>query len=339
LKKIKLYRLFRFLSFKKVWNAFLVLVSYQLSNIFKRPMQWGKPISISVEPTTSCNLRCPECPSGLRSFTRSIGMLKIDSFKKIIQEVKKTTAYLTFYFQGEPYLNPDFLKMVQIADEADIFTSTSTNAHYLTPQVAEATVKSGLKRIIISIDGTTQEVYQQYRVGGDLQKVIDGTKNIIAARKQLKSNFPKIIFQFLVVKPNEFQIEEIKKLGNELGVDDVIFKTAQIYNYQQGSPLIPENNKYSRYKKTRDNTYQIKNKLENKCWKLWHSCVITWDGRVLPCCFDKDGLFSMGNILQDNFDKIWQGETYKHFRKAILKSRKNISICQNCTEGLKVWVE
>src|SRR5205085_9820154 len=131
-----------------------------------KPVHRGMPISIGIEPTTSCNLRCPECPSGLRSFTRPTGMLDESLFKKVIDELRDTHTYLTFYFQGEPYLHPDFLSLVRYAADRKIFTSTSTNAHYLNDANARATIESGLDRLIISIDGTTQETYESYRVGG-----------------------------------------------------------------------------------------------------------------------------------------------------------------------------
>src|SRR5690606_11675796 len=96
-------------------------------------------------------------------------------FKNVINQLAKKSTYLTFYFQGEPYLNPNFLDMATYAASKGIYTSTSTNAHYLKDEVAKKTVESGLERIIISIDGTTQDVYQQYRVGGQLEKVLEGT--------------------------------------------------------------------------------------------------------------------------------------------------------------------
>ena len=155
---------------RKAWNAGKVLSSYYLSKLTKKPVQWGYPISISFEPTTSCNLRCPECPSGLRAFTRSTGMLQEDFFSNTIDQLSKDLLYLIFYFQGEPYLNPAFLDMVKYASSRGIYTATSTNAHYLNDANARKTVESGLDRLIISIDGTTQDVYQQYRVGGKLEK-------------------------------------------------------------------------------------------------------------------------------------------------------------------------
>ncbi len=312
-------------------------MSYHLSKTFKRSFTSGFPISMSIEPTTSCNLRCPECPSGLRQFTRPTGMLQPTFFKSTIDSVYKELMYLTFYFQGEPYLNPDFLEMVNYASQKGIYTSTSTNAHYLTKEQAQKTVESKLDRLIISIDGTTQETYEQYRIGGTLKKVIDGTKNIVEAKKELKSNTPHIVFQFLVVKPNEHQLHDVEKLAVELGVDEVVFKTAQVYDFEHGNPLIPTIEKYSRYKKGADGTYKIKNELLNQCWRMWSGCVVTWDGVVVPCCFDKDAKHKLGDLKNQSFKDLWYSQKYQSFRNSILRSREEIDICRNCSEGTKVW--
>ena len=325
------------LSPKRAWNALQVYSSFQVSSLTKAMNHRGMPISISFEPTTSCNLRCPECPSGLRSFTRPTGMLKKELFESTIDQLADTLTYLTFYFQGEPYLHSQFLDMVSYAHKKNIYTATSTNAHYLKDGIARATVESGLDRLIISIDGTSQDTYQSYRVGGSLDKVIEGTSTLLKLKKQLKSKTPHVIFQFLVVQPNEHQIPEVYALAKKLGVDEVKLKTAQIYDYQNGSALIPTIEKYSRYKKKNDGTYQIKNELLNHCWKMWHSCVVTWDGKVVPCCFDKDAHFVLGDLNKNTFEEIWRGEQYNQFRSSLLQSRSEIEICKNCSEGLKVW--
>src|SRR5215467_2960660 len=274
------------LTLRRAWNAGKVLSSYYISKWTKKPRQWGYPVSVSFEPTTSCNLRCPECPSGLRAFTRPTGMLQQDFFKETIDQLSKDLLYLVFYFQGEPYLNPNFLDMVSYASSKGIYTATSTNAHYLNDEHARRTVESGLDRLIISIDGSTQEVYEQYRVGGKLDKVLEGTRNIVKWKKKLKSRTPFIFFQFLVVKPNEHQLDDIKRLAKETGVDEVRFKTAQVYDYKNDpNHLIPENKKFSRYLKKDNGEYEIKNSLQNHCWRLWHAPVITWDGLIVPCCF------------------------------------------------------
>lgn len=337
MKPADVWNFVRKLSVRKIANALAVLASYYISKFTKKPVQWGLPFTISIEPTTNCNLGCPECPSGLKSFSRPTGNLNEGLYNKVIEELAPTSLYFYFYFQGEPYMHPNFLQLVKKAVDRNIYTVTSTNAHYLTARKAEETVASGLDRIIISMDGTTQAVYEQYRIGGSLEKVITGTKHLVAAKRKLKSSTPHIIIQFLVVKPNEHQIEDVKKLGKELGVDEVKLKTAQIYDFKNGSPLMPTDDKFSRYKKEANDSYTIKSQLNNHCWKLWHGTVITWDGKISPCCFDKDAQYEMGNVTDDTFADVWKNQPYHSFRSRILQSRQSIDICTNCTEGLKVW--
>jgi radical SAM protein with 4Fe4S-binding SPASM domain len=322
---------------RRATNAAQVLGSYYASRISGRPYHRGMPISLSIEPTTACNLRCPECPSGLRSFTRPTGKLSDALFEKIIDEVQSTLTYLLFYFQGEPFLHPQLLDWVRYASGRGIYTATSTNAHFLTDDVARRTVKSGLDRLVVSIDGTTQDTYQAYRVGGKLHKVIEGTKNIVRWKQALRSRTPHVVFQFLVVRPNEHQINEVQTMAQGLGVDAVGLKTAQIYDYEQGSDLIPTLTQYSRYRRQPNGTYAIKNPLLNHCWKMWHSAVITWDGQVVPCCFDKDAQHTLGDVSERSFADIWRSAPYQRFRQTLLRSRSKIDICQNCTEGTKVW--
>src|SRR6201991_3306409 len=238
------------LTLRRAWNGMKVLSSYYISKWTKKPVQWGLPVSISFEPTTSCNLRCPECPSGLRAFTRPTGLFENGFFRQTIDQLSKDLLYLVFYFQGEPYLNPSFLDMVAYASSKGIYTATSTNAHYLNDRNAKRTVESGLDRLIISIDGTTQEVYESYRVGGKLEKVLEGARNIVKWKKELGSKKPFVFFQFLVVRPNEHQLDDIRQLAEEIGVDEVRFKTAQVYDYTNDpNQLIPVNGKYSRYRR------------------------------------------------------------------------------------------
>jgi radical SAM protein with 4Fe4S-binding SPASM domain len=300
-------------------------------------VQWGLPITISFEPTTACNLRCPECPSGLRAFTRPTGNLRADFFRQVIDELHDRLMYLIFYFQGEPYINPRFLDMVRYAAGKGIYTITSTNGHFLDDDNARETVRSGLDRLIISVDGTTQEVYESYRREGKLEVVLQGARKVVKWKRELGSRTPHVIFQFLVVRPNEHQIGEIYRLAAEIGIDEVKLKTAQVYDYTHGNKLIPTIDRYSRYRKMSDGSYAVKNQLLNHCWKLWHACVITWDGLVVPCCFDKDARHRLGDLKRSTFAQVWQSREYLAFRQKILSGRDQIDICTNCTEGCKVW--
>ncbi|OFZ10265.1 MAG: radical SAM protein [Bacteroidetes bacterium RIFCSPHIGHO2_02_FULL_44_7] len=298
----------------------------------------GTPFSLSIEPTTACNLGCPECPSGLKLFTRPTGKLDLDLHARMLREVGANLFYINYYFQGEPFLHPRFLELIRQAKEHRIYTATSTNAHFITENLAEEIVKSGLDRLIISIDGLTQSTYENYRVHGKLDKVIEGSKYMIAAKKRLGSKTPHLIFQFLAVKQNEHEVPQVFQLGKDMGIDEVRIKTAQLYDYKHGNPLMPDNEKYARYKKQADGTYELKYRTGNHCWRMWSSSVLTWDGKVVPCCFDKDAQHVLGTLEADNFARVWRSPAYNQFRKAVLMARNEIDICQNCSEGAKVWV-
>jgi radical SAM protein with 4Fe4S-binding SPASM domain len=324
-------------SIRKMLNAAQLYTSFHVARILKKPLHAGMPMALSIEPTTSCNLRCPECPSGLRSFTRNTGMLDQLLFEKIIDEASPFLSYLTFYFQGEPFLNTNFLSMVKYAHQKNIVTATSTNAHFLSSKLAEETVISGLDKLIISLDGVSQESYVKYRIGGSLDKVIEGTKNMVEAKRKLKSNTPHLVFQFLVVRHNEHEINDAMALTKELGVDEIVFKTAQVYDYENGNDLIPTNPKYARYVKNNFGKYVLKNELENSCWRMWSSSVITWDGKMVPCCFDKDAHHQLGDLTHSKLKDVWNSKGYSNFRNSILKSRAEIDICKNCSEGSEVF--
>jgi len=323
------------LTIRKLFNFLKLVISYFLFRGLKKHLILGLPTSLSIEPTTSCNLFCPECQSGLRKFLRNTGMININIYSKIIDEMGSFLTYLNLYFQGESYLHPDFFSLVKYANKNHLYTATSTNAHFLNEENAKKTIESGLDRLIISIDGTTQEIYGIYRVGGKLNNVIDGTKNILKWKKELKSKKPYVIFQFMVFKQNQHQIKDVKQLGNELGVDKVVIKSAQISDFKNGNLFIPTIDKFSRYKENKNGTYTIKNKLKNHCWRLWSSSVISWDGKVVPCCFDKDAQHQMGDIRHDSFKRIWDNKIYWKFRKQVFQSRRKIKICNNCIEGMK----
>jgi radical SAM protein with 4Fe4S-binding SPASM domain len=295
-------------------------------------MIWGYPTTLSIEPTTSCNLRCPQCPSGLRSFSRPTGMLDPVLFSKIIEQFGDYITYLHLYFQGEPYLHPQFLDLVKIADEKGIFTSTSTNAHYLSLENVDKTLQSGLKKLIVSMDGTTQEVYENYRIGGQLNKVVEGLSQLIRARKVSGLKYPRIVLQFLVTGKNENQIPALYQWAEKMGVDEVQLKSTQIYDYENGSNLIPKNLAYSRYRPTISGKWELSKKIENKCWRMWQGAVITWDGKMVPCCFDKDASFVMGNVNEESMKKIWRNPIYRKFRGQLLDDRTKLDICKNCTE-------
>ena len=325
------------LSVARIWNLLLLKISFWISRFTKKSVLFGKPFSLSIEPTTACNLGCPECPSGLKQFTRPTGKIDMKLHKEMLSQLKKSVFYINYYFQGEPFLHPHFLDLIRQAKKAKIYTSTSTNAHFIDENKAQEIVQSGLDRLIISVDGLTQETYEQYRVHGKLEKVLEASKYLVEAKNKLNSKTPYLIFQFLAVRPNEHEIPQVFELAKEIGIDEVRIKTAQLYDYEHGNSLMPENEKYSRYIRQNNGTYKIKGNPGNHCWRMWSGSVFTWDGKVVPCCFDKDAKHVLGSIQEKSFNEIWSSEKYKSFRKAVLKNRQQIDICKNCSEGTQVW--
>jgi radical SAM protein with 4Fe4S-binding SPASM domain len=266
----------------------------------------------------------------MKQLSRPSGNLSYELFKKIIDEVHSNLIYLTLYFQGEPFLNKQFFDFFAYAKARNIYVSTSTNAHFLYDDNCRKIIESGLDRIIISMDGMTQDTYSSYRKNGNIDDVIKGIVNLVSLRKKLGSRKPFIILQFLVLKTNEHEINEIKKFVKDYGIDSLQLKSAQFYNYINGNPLMPSDEKYSRYSRQNDGTYRIKSPLQNHCFRMWTSAVITWDGTVVPCCFDKNADYRLGSLNDATFSSIWRSKEYVQFRNKIITCRKSINICTNC---------
>ncbi len=327
--------IFKFITFKRVINLQKILLSFWISRIIRKPIVWGLPVSFSIEPTNHCNLKCPECPSGLGELTRPLGLLKTDDFKSLIDQIKKTGFYVQLYFQGEPYINKNLPQMIKYAQENKIYISVSTNGHFISEKNVDFIIENAPDKLIFSIDGLDEETYQNYRVGGTFKNADEGLRVLINRRKELKKKLPYIELQFIVMKQNEHQIAELFKYGKEVGVDKVTLKTMQVSNYENAVKFLPKNPKYRRYIVS-DNSIRIKNKLKNHCFALWRTSVITWDGKVVPCCFDKDANFTLGYLANEKFKDVWLSQNYMQFRQGVLDDRKALEMCKNCTEGLKI---
>ena len=303
--------LFKSLNMQRSVNLLLVESSYRISRLLRTPWVAGKPWSASIEPTTSCNLRCPECPTGMQTLTRAKGNLNLDHFNTILGRLAPNLFYLTLYYQGEPMLNPHFSAMVQSARSRRIFVATSTNGHFLNDEKVAEVIKSGLNHLIISLDGMDQETYEKYRVNGNIQTVTEGIQRLVAARKKLKSRTPFIELQFIVMRHNQHQVEQMRMYARQSGVDRVSFKSAQVYNFEAGNIIIPTIMEKSRYRQTPGGSWVISANIRNRCHRIWSSIVITWDGKVVPCCYDKDADHLMGNLLEEPLSAIWKNRQYK----------------------------
>ena len=251
--------------------------------------------------------------------------------KKLVDELKPTLFHIIFYFQGEPFINNNLSELVSYAHGARIYTSTSTNGQFLTDKNVRGIVLSGLDKLIVSVDGCTQEAYETYRVGSNLEKALEGIQKVVAFKKEIKSFTPLIEIQFLVLKTNEHQMQEMKLLAKSIGANRLTFKTAQLYDFENGHKLLTSKAKYARYKKTKAGKFIIKGKQPNHCWRLWSGSVVNSQGDILPCCFDKKSNYSFGNEKNDSFASIWHNSKASNFRDKVLQNRKQFEMCKNCT--------
>jgi len=327
--------LLKYFTVKRAINAVKVLSSFTVARLIRKPVLWGMPISYSIEPTNHCNLKCPECPSGLGSLTRPLGLLNPDDFKKLIDDINDTGFYVQLFFQGEPFINKNLYGMINYAQKKNMYVSVSTNGHFINEENVDTVLKNAPDKIIYSIDGLDEESYQNYRVGGTFEQADSGLRTLISKKNEINQNHPYVELQFIVMKQNEHQLDEVIKYGNEVGVDKVVFKTMQISSYENALKFLPSNKKYRRY--IIDNgSFGIKGKMRNHCFAVWRTSVITWDGKVVPCCFDKDAEYELGLTNGKSFKDVWHSDEYNNYRSRILGDRKSISMCTNCTEGLKV---
>jgi len=330
--------LFKYLTFKRLANAAGIYLSYGISLILRRPVVFGMPISISIEPTSICNLKCPECPTGTGSLLRPQGMMDIQFFKKIIDGVRKRTFYLQLFFQGEPFINNKIYEMIDYAKAKRMYVSISTNGTLFNEKNIAKLFNAAPDKLIYSFDGTDEESYNKYRVGGNFREVKEGLEAIIAEKRKRKMNVPYIELQMIVMKHNEGRLEDFIKFGREIGVNKITLKSMQIYSRSDAENLLPENPEYSRYKKA-EGEYVIKQKLQNRCFALWRTGVVTWDGYLAACCFDKDAQFSTESADIKDFDGLFKSKSLQDLRRQILRDRESIEICRNCCEGMKVNIK
>ena len=331
-------------------NALRCYASYALnrlgSALFRTPYTLHRtpytihhtPLFVSVEPSAVCQLRCPACPVGL-SATRSVspqgGLMPRDLWERVLSQIKDSAWVVQFYFQGEPLLNKDLPLMIREAHGAGLYTIVSTNAQAMTPELAQALVAAGLNRIIISMDGLTQETYEAYRVGGSLDQCKAALRWLQEA-KQKQSSIPPsmggsrgavIELQVLRLRSNEHEWAAFKKEYKALGADRLVFKTAQLYDYRHGHPLMPSEPRYRRYEQHADGLWYRK-PLSKGCFRVWSGVVIAANGDVLPCCYDKDHAHAYGNLRTASLRDLFSGPKAQAFRaQALLQTPQ---ICQEC---------
>jgi len=297
------------------------------------------PMLVTIEPTNLCNLQCPLCPTVSNKIQRPRRMMSFEEFKGIIDELRYFTIKVVLYNYGEPFLNPDILKMIAYAVSANMEVSINTNGHFFESKafVAEL-IKTGLAKLVFSIDGKDQETYAKYRVGGDLDKAIKGLKLVCETKKELKSRRPEVELQFLLLRHNIHQRDDMRRLAQESGADIYCEKSINLLIFNSFSEprpqellkeFLPSDLALTRFD-LKDGKLDYKGDVLNKCFWIDHSTVIQSDGTVVPCSYDSFSKHIMGNAFETPLKYIWKRKLYQDLRSGIKKNRKNTPVCDIC---------
>jgi radical SAM protein with 4Fe4S-binding SPASM domain len=294
----------------------------------------GYPSKIVFEPTSFCNLKCPLCPTGVGALHRADGYMSLEQFRSIVEEIKPYTTHIEFAGYGEPFMHADICEMVRYASSTGIFTNMHTNANLIdTPEKVHGLITSGLGHLTLSIDGATQDVYEKYRVGGSLERVASNVRALFEERNRLQATSPVVTVQTVVTKKNEHQVEDMRKLAEDLGADNFRAKAAHIV---MGRPRkitgglvdhwVSRDNRFNRFFKRR-NKQQL-----NGCDWLYKRASIHWNGDITTCCYDATSQNKMGNIFEaGSFWTIWNSPKYRALRRQvnedITKAEPLCSVC------------
>ncbi len=294
----------------------------------------GGPVSCAIEPTNICNLRCPLCAAGAVLLRRPKGCMGIREFERIVEALPGSVRTLYLWGQGEPFLAPDFLDMAAFASQRGLRMITSTNGHFL--RDPERIASSGIDTLIVSLDGADRESYAAYRIGGDFETVLEGIRGVTEAVKRAGRG-PIVEIQCVVSRANEKDLGKFRDIASGTGAHRVVFKTMQAASMEGGADFLPMNPEYSRYRRNGNGEYVPDewSILRDRCLRLYYSLQVDWRGNVVPCCFDKDSGQILGNLLEESFQSVWNGERYRAFRNGMNRRGRILPMCRDCTEGLR----
>lgn len=313
------------LSCSKIFNKFLQILPRQI--LLLKPLEF-----VIIQPANLCNLHCLFCNQDVSA--RPKGVMKLEMFDKLLSLLPSSVREVQLYQSGEPLMNMDLPTMVKKLNDRGITTSLSSNGTLPFDRYKKV-IEAGLDTIVISFDGATKKSYEIYRVGGNFETVVENLKNMSA----ISGRKTKIVIQFIVMHHNEGEIELMKKLAQEVGVDELHLKSVSLNIgcskilekdvIANAKNFLPENSKYSRYS-LKDNKLINKDRPLSCPWIF--RATILWNGDLVICCADFEGEVLIGNVFEDGgFEKIWRSKKYQQLRKKVL--RHELEVCRNCSMG------
>jgi len=321
----KIFFHFKDLSYKRLINWFLAESACRL----KFPLIPAYPTLFQIEPTNLCNLRCPMCH--VADDGRPRRSMTFEEYKKVIDEIGDFTLLLQLWGWGEPFMNPDFCRMIRYAKAKGMQIITSTNGHFFkSERDVDELIDSELDVLMFALDGLNAETYEKYRRRGDFDNVMNALKLLIRRKKQRNASFPLINLRMLVTRDNEGQADQMIRFGKEIGADLLTFKTLWNINMKEDiDRLLPENPEYRRADYGQDGKAV---RIPNSCRRFWNNPVVYWDGAVVPCYFHEEK-HSLGNIFSSEsrgFGRIWFGRKYTRLRLQFVRRRMADTLCSRC---------
>ena len=283
------------------------------------------PLKLTVEPINTCNLSCPACFTGDGQTSRPRKTMPMDFYQGLLDEAGDYLWQIEFCNWGEPLLNKQIATMIRAATDRGIGTLVSTNFSFpFDERRAEDLVRSGLTVLGVSIDGTQQETYEQYRVGGNLETVLANCRKIRDAKRRLGLRTPHVTWIFHVFPHNVYDVATARTMAPELDMELVVEKGWVVGDEWERNGFF----------KFRDNVKPF------PCLFLWNQTVVNSDGGVSPCCgtfYREDDMGTMALEPAANgtlpLREVWNGERFRQARQ-MYQSRgpapAEDHVCYNC---------
>jgi radical SAM protein with 4Fe4S-binding SPASM domain len=316
-----------------LWDKLSNYILVDAQKARKETVLFGYPYWLVIDPCNYCNLACPFCPTGQKRDVRTKGKLSFENFKFIMDKLGPYLIHVDLVNWGEPLLNEEIYEMIRYAKEFHADIKIDTNFNNFGERQAENLVLSGLDKIVVSIDGITQETYGKYRRQGNFKAAMDNLKLLLQTRRELHRKKPYITWQFLVFRHNEHEIDYVRKIGKKLGVDHVGITKAFIGD----KDWIPLNPQYSNYdaEKIESLTFDHFKSVQNPfCSWPWEAIAVNSNGSVSPCCSVEEENDDFGSIFDQPFEDFWNSAKYRVARDYIRDNNQDLTnernICVGC---------
>ncbi|MFL6209384.1 MAG: radical SAM/SPASM domain-containing protein [Pyrinomonadaceae bacterium] len=309
----------------KKLKAYTNVLKLRVNMALKRAAIHNYPVTAIIEPTSFCNLHCPACPTGLRLDLRPTVAIKEELFKAAIDEIGDYIFQLNMYNWGEPLLHKQTPELIAYAKAKEISISLSTNLSIkLTDDYIERLVRSGLDTLVVSLDGVTEETYSKYRRNGNLALVRENVRRIHETKERLGAQTPEVVWQFLVFRHNEHEIDTVRSVYQAWGADSVSIKGAQmpIEEYGEGfePSTMPEYNLYHPEHHSVRTAAKLMQSSRSCTW-LYGAFVLNPNGKVSPCCAVPAEKHDFSEYKQaDGFWAAWNSDKFRRARQMFTRS-------------------